>query len=178
MKVIKEDSANEVRKVPERIKKATELRCLEEGFLYTNQIVPYVDSGMSAGTLLVSRGCWAGCRFCQEGETSLPYRELDLQVGMDSVKEAVRTSGARSGMLSAFCSSSFTSRKRMTKMFLESVHNELGFISQRVDETAKYTIISFVIFTFLFKTTKERFPITSTWLTRLAHQKYLQKAYT
>lgn len=110
---------------------------ISKAYIYTNQILNYVDPGFSAGNLLVSRGCHTKCLFCGEGYTNLPYRDLPADIAVESIKKAVKASGAPQGLMSAFCSSSYAYKKQVVSRLLKEGGQKVDFISQRVDECAK-----------------------------------------
>lgn len=113
------------------------IKDLDEAYILTKPVVSYVDPAMSAGTLLVSRGCASGCVFCQEGYTWRPYRELDVDLAVDSLGAIMKSSGAEDVLPSAFCSSTYSKKKTLIKKTLETHSDQMSFISQRVDEMAE-----------------------------------------
>ena len=104
-------------------------------FINDVPIMSYVDTGMSAGSLLISRGCAAGCSFCAEGWTNRPYRELPLDRVTKGLSQVTRQSGAIVPLISAFCSSTYSQRKHLVVGLMKEFEG-VDFISQRVDETA------------------------------------------
>lgn len=46
-------------------------------YAYEDPIVNYLNPSMSAGEVLISRGCSSSCGFCNEGYINRPYREID-----------------------------------------------------------------------------------------------------
>lgn len=113
------------------------IKDLDDGYILTEPVVSYIDPAMSAGTLLVSRGCASGCMFCQEGYTWRPYRELGVESAVDSLGAIMKNSGAEDVLPSAFCSSTYSQKKQLIVKTLETHSDQMSFISQRVDEMAE-----------------------------------------
>lgn len=113
------------------------IKDLNDEYLFTKQVVSYHDPGMSAGTLLISRGCNAKCSFCQEGMTWMPYRELSADKAAQTLGDMMKQTGALNVLPSAFCASSYTQKKQLMKRTLESHSDQIKLISQRVDEMAE-----------------------------------------
>jgi radical SAM superfamily enzyme YgiQ (UPF0313 family) len=113
------------------------IKDLNEEFLFSDQLVSYHDPGMSAGTLLISRGCNAKCSFCQEGMTWMPYRELSADKSAATLGDMMKQTGAINVLPSAFCASSYTQKKQLMKRTLEGYSDQIKLISQRVDEMAE-----------------------------------------
>jgi len=113
------------------------IKDLNQEYLFTKQVVSYHDPGMSAGTLLISRGCNAKCSFCQEGMTWMPYRELAADKAARTLGDMMKSTGALNVLPSAFCASSYTQKKQLMKRTLEEHSDQIKLISQRVDEMAE-----------------------------------------
>lgn len=110
---------------------------LNEDYIFMDQVVSYHDPGMSAGTLLISRGCNAKCSFCQEGMTWMPYREQSSDKAAAALGTLMKETGSLNVLPSAFCASSYTQKKQLMKRTLESHSDQIKLISQRVDEMAE-----------------------------------------
>lgn len=117
--------------------KRTWMQDVNKGYVYSNQILNYVEPGMASGNVLVSRGCATLCGFCNEAFCNAPYRDLTLDKAFYHLERARKTSGAANALVSAFCSSTYSARKQLVAKLLEEGCSELSFISQRVDETAE-----------------------------------------
>lgn len=113
------------------------IRDLNTDYIFTHQVVSYHDPGMSAGTLLISRGCNAKCSFCQEGMTWMPYREVSADKAANALGNLMEETGALNVLPSAFCASSYTQKKQLMKKTLEQHSDQIKLISQRVDEMAE-----------------------------------------
>jgi radical SAM superfamily enzyme YgiQ (UPF0313 family) len=113
------------------------IKDLNEEYQFTKQVVSMHDPGMSAGTLLVSRGCNAKCSFCQEGMTWMPYRELSSDIAAESLGAIMKETGSLNVLPSAFCASSYTQKKQLMLRTLEGYSDQIKLISQRVDEMAE-----------------------------------------
>lgn len=103
---------------------------------YEDPILNYLNPSMSAGEVMISRGCSSSCGFCNEGYINRPYREIAPEKVTRVIQKNLKKSGAVSPTLSALCSSSYTKRKTLLKGLLENVTHEIDFMSQRVDESA------------------------------------------
>jgi radical SAM superfamily enzyme YgiQ (UPF0313 family) len=113
------------------------IKDLNEDYIHMDQVVSYHDPGMSAGTLLISRGCNAKCSFCQEGMTWMPYREQSADKAAAALGELMTETGSLNVLPSAFCASSYTQKKQLMRRTLEEHSDQIKLISQRVDEMAE-----------------------------------------
>lgn len=87
------------------------------------------DISVPDGHLFVANGFLSS-------NTELPYRELSPDKVVQTLSEIKKNSGAVDLLPSAFCSSTYTKRKAITKWVLENCSDSMAFISMRADETA------------------------------------------
>jgi radical SAM family uncharacterized protein/radical SAM-linked protein len=58
-------------------------------------IVPFVETVQDTLVIEIARGCTRGCRFCQPGMATRPYRERDVNAVMRLIKDSVARTGYR-----------------------------------------------------------------------------------
>lgn len=91
----------------QRAKKAI-LKDLTKAPYIGEQIVPYVSIVHDRAMVEIQRGCTRGCRFCQAGIIYRPVREKTLEENLNTIDNALNSTGYSEVSLSSLSSSDYT----------------------------------------------------------------------
>jgi radical SAM family uncharacterized protein/radical SAM-linked protein len=83
--------------VPGISKKATRVYSTElnDNLFPYPWLVPFIEITQDYLVVEIARGCTRGCRFCQPGMTTRPYRERDVDSILELIKKGVKNTGYR-----------------------------------------------------------------------------------
>lgn len=125
--------------VPAKVKKRI-VADLNNAYVPTDPVLPYIETVHDRITLEVFRGCIRGCRFCQAGFISRPVREKSPDVLCAIAEETAKNSGYDEISLSSLSISDYSCVGCLTDMLLkwtDDMRINLSLPSMRADSFTK-----------------------------------------
>jgi radical SAM family uncharacterized protein/radical SAM-linked protein len=125
--------------VPAKVKKRI-IADLNNVYVPTDPVLPYIETVHDRITLEVFRGCIRGCRFCQAGFISRPVREKSPDVLCSIAAETAKNSGYDEISLSSLSISDYSCVGCLTDMLLrwtDDMRINLSLPSMRADSFTK-----------------------------------------
>ncbi len=125
--------------VPEKITKRI-VADLDNMYVPTKPVLPYIETVHDRVTLEVFRGCIRGCRFCQAGFANRPVREKSPDLLCDIARETVENSGYDEISLCSLSTSDYSRVNELTDKLVDWTNENrinLALPSLRADSFTK-----------------------------------------